>query len=289
MVNWIFKISSQDIYSDEPGLKYVYDNTHSVRVRAGDSYVYLDKRSGSYAFTGYGMVKTVRSRKARAKERRNALVKRVYTAGLADFVHYPRPVDLRPRSRQGRANRDWLGISDVNKLGWSSSIARLGPLMYESIIELVYRQGNIVVDSPNHFDHEVPDSWSRVKSRHTLEKFKRAVLSRQNHTCAICGTKIKELLDVAHISPYASDKKNRANPANGIGLCVFCHRAFDRRILSIRNDGTITVRGDSNDDPIARAHFRNLSRSTRGELISGVDKTLLGERSGPLVDQKGTD
>lgn len=33
---WIFKVSSQDMYPDTPGVKYVYDNTHSVRVQQGD-------------------------------------------------------------------------------------------------------------------------------------------------------------------------------------------------------------------------------------------------------------
>ena len=56
MTFWIFKQSEQEQYADEPGQTYVYDNRHSVRVKPGDSFVYLDKRGGGYGFTGHGTV-----------------------------------------------------------------------------------------------------------------------------------------------------------------------------------------------------------------------------------------
>ncbi len=36
MSYWIFKIAEQDLYPDVLGEKYVYDNTHSIRVVKGD-------------------------------------------------------------------------------------------------------------------------------------------------------------------------------------------------------------------------------------------------------------
>ena len=43
MAFWIFKISDQELYPDVLGEKYVYDNTHSIRVKSGDVFLYLDK------------------------------------------------------------------------------------------------------------------------------------------------------------------------------------------------------------------------------------------------------
>ena len=43
MNHWIFKLSKQSLYSDEVGKSYIYYNTHSTKVRAGDQFLYLDK------------------------------------------------------------------------------------------------------------------------------------------------------------------------------------------------------------------------------------------------------
>lgn len=280
MTHWIFKVSSQELYPDEPGQRYVYDNTHSVHVSAGDSFIYLDKdkRKRLYAFTGHGIVKNVRSRSPRATEVRHPKVKRVYMANLGDFVPYSQPVDIRPDSLEGGRNRAALGITDVNKLGWSASIARLHPTMYEHIVGLAYQQGSITMEALARSDYEVPDTWSSVRTRHSLERFKVVVLRRQNYTCAICSTKIREVLDVAHVSAYAADAKNRANPANGIGLCAYCHRAFDQGVFMVHEDGTVLTNSDVERDPVARAHLTNLSCAARMSLLKGVDKVFLRKR-----------
>ena len=63
---WILKIATQELYPDDPGEKYVYDNTHSTRVVSGDSFVYLDKRQARYGFTGHGPVRAIGHRSAKA-------------------------------------------------------------------------------------------------------------------------------------------------------------------------------------------------------------------------------
>lgn len=278
MTQWIFKLSNQDLYLDEPGQRYSFDNTHSVHVTADDSFIYLDKRENLYAFTGHGLVKRVSSRTPRTPEMRHPRVNRVYAASLSDFVQYSSPLDIRANSQDGLKNRAALGIKDVNKLGWSISISRLHPAMYDHIVGLAYQLGNITIGTIDDSEYEVPDTWSPVRTRHRIEEFKKTVLSRQNYTCAICGTKIRRVLDVARISSYATDAKNRANPANGIGLCAYCHRAFDNGIFNLREDGSVLTISDIEADPIARAHLSNLSFGSRRNLIEGVDKDLLRKR-----------
>lgn len=279
MTHWIFKQSEQDQYPDRPGETYVYDNRHSVRVAAGDSLVYLDKRFGGYGFTGHGVVTRVRTRIPGNTEQHHTRMGHVYTADIGDYVPYARALDIRSSSPSGKRNRALLGITDANKLGWSRSIARISPSMYMQIVELAYQLRCIAVVPPDASDYVVPDAWSFEKRRHNLERFKEAVLSRQGYACAICGTKLKAVLDVAHISRYSTDVNNRANPANGIGLCAYCHRAFDGGAFILNEDGIVLTGEGVESDWVARAHISSLSAEARSERLNGIDTELLRRRN----------
>jgi hypothetical protein len=97
----IFKVAEQDWYPDVPGKKYVYDNTHSVRVQKGDVFLYLDKRQG-YSFSATGMVARLTKRKPTEKERsRVAKVKTVFTAHLDHVIAFTSPLSISPNSKIG--------------------------------------------------------------------------------------------------------------------------------------------------------------------------------------------
>ena len=279
MATWIFKQSNQELYPDELGRTYVYDNRHSVRVARDDSFIYLDKRGGSYAFTGHGIITNVQWRTPGASDIRHPRINRVYTATLGDYIEYSRPLDIRTTSKTGRENRAALGVIDVNKIGWSISIVKLHSGMFERIVDLAYRQQHIqfptILESS---DYEVSDAWSYVRTRHSLERFKKTILRRQGYICAICGTTLGVVLEVAHISSYSSDVKNRANPANGIGLCVFCHRAFDRGVFLFNENGVVSLAKDIGSDPVIEAHLSHLSSDARLKLLTGVDQDFLRTR-----------
>lgn len=277
MTYWIFKLADQTQYPDDHGRAYVFDNTHSVRVTPGDEFVYLDKRGGLYAFAGHGIIAKLRKRAPRKSELSRLMVRRIYTAILTEYIPYDPPVDISLRSREGRGNRLALGITDVNKQGWSGSVAPVHQSMFKRIVDRAYRIRRIAVSRPQPLDYEVPDTWSYSRTRHAQERFREAVLSRQNHTCAICGTTVREVLEVAHVSDYASDVGNRANPANGIGLCAFCHRAFDRGVFVITESGSVLFRTVERDS-IAMAHADGISNEARLKLIDGVDGELLRRR-----------
>ena len=85
---WIFKVAYQDLYPDEPGRTYIFDNTHSVRVKKGDTFLYLDKTQG-YSFTATGSVRKLTERKPTPKEAsRTQKVRIVYTAHLSDVFWF---------------------------------------------------------------------------------------------------------------------------------------------------------------------------------------------------------
>lgn len=124
MAFWVFKVSNQKLYADVEGVRYEYDNRHSVHVRPRDRFVYLDKRDRGYQFTGTGTVSDVQERRATETERRRGkTVRTVYTALLTAVTWFEPPVDI-SRSSTGLRNREALGIpTNVNMKGWGWSIS----------------------------------------------------------------------------------------------------------------------------------------------------------------------
>jgi hypothetical protein len=272
MAFWIFKTAEQELYPDEPGAKYVYDNTHSVNVKPGDVFLYLDKTKG-YAFTATGIVKRVIERKPTATEAaRTRRVRVVYTAQLADVAWFNEPLSISPITKQGRKNRAQLGITDVNLLGWSQSMPSLGEAMFATIVQLVELRG--LMPTATLEDFSVPDAWSKSKARPAMKKFNMEVVNRSNGACIICGTCLVGVVEAAHLSPYATDVKNRANPANGVCLCTYCHRALDLRVIAITPAGELLVAPDL-VDPVARFHFDRLPPDGRRRWLMGVDPRFL--------------
>jgi len=149
--------------------------------------------------------------------------------------------------------------------------------VYERIVNLVYST-SVEYPPDDEWEHEVSDKWSPAKRRDRQERFRKAVLRRQGHQCAICGTTVKEVLEVAHISSYARDPKNRANPANGIVLCAFCHRAYDKGIICLNEDGDVTAAAGAELDGVLQIHLGGLTKAQRIELMRGVEPALLRDR-----------
>lgn len=275
MANWIFKISNQAFYPDVLGKEYVYDNTHSVKVKKGDSFLYLDKRNNDYAFSAMGTVSKVSHRNPTLEEaKRTSKVKTVFTAYLENVIWLNEPLSISPIKTRGKLNRAILGIVDANLMGWSQSMPRLSSSMFNSIVGLIENKKLAPIESYDSDDYTIEDSWSKTKKRCRLSKFTETVKIRHNFTCAVCGTKFRSVLEAAHLSPYSTDKKNRANPANGICLCVFCHHALDSRIIAIYPDGNILVSSEITDE-IALEHFHKLSPEKRSQMLKGIGSHFL--------------
>ncbi len=274
MSYWIFKLAEQELYPDIPGKEYVFDNTHSVRIQPGDIFLYLDKREG-YAFTATGCIRRLSSRKPTEEEvKRTSKVRIVFTAHLADVIWFKNPFSISPLAKSGQSNRAILGITDVNLLGWSHSIPNLSEEMYQQIMDLVQADGLVLEPSTGAGNYAVDDAWSKTKVRKAIWRFTDEVLRRHKGTCVVCGISVRELVDAAHLSSYATDKRNRANPANGVCLCAFCHRAMDRRLIAICPTGELLV-ADAIEGPVAREHFTRIPANVRSKWLQGVDPEFL--------------
>lgn len=273
---WIFKLSSQALYPDEVGKKYVYYNTHSTRVKAGDQFIYLDKRR-KYSFTAAGLVKKVSRREPTTDEKRDSeRATSVFTAHLDKVEWIDPPLSILPSSKEGIKNRSLLGIEDVNLLGWSHSMPRLDSDIFQQILNLSrINISSEKLDNKNN-DFRIDDSYGKAKIRGKLRGFRDSVLASCKNQCVVCGTKLRPLLDAAHLSPYATDKLNRANPANGLCICKYCHSAMDNRLIAIKPNGELLV-SNLVSDQVANFHFQNLSTEYRAKLITHADPKFLNK------------
>jgi hypothetical protein len=273
---WIFKLSEQGLYPDEVGKKYIYYNTHSTRVSAGDQFLYLDKTK-KYSFTAAGLIKKVNHRAPTEKEKKDSKrVTKVFTALLHNIEWFDPPLTILPSTKEGMKNRSLLGIEDVNLLGWSHSMPRVDSNIFQQILDLSEVRLTESKGAEDEKDYSVEDSYGKAKIRGKLYGFRDAVLDACKNQCVVCGTKITVLLDAAHLSPFATDKKNRANPANGLSICKYCHTAMDKRLIAIKPDGELLV-SKIVSDPIAELHFGNLKSKDRAELIKHANPEFLNK------------
>lgn len=58
-----------------------------------------------------------------------------------------------------------------------------------------------------------------------------------NHSCCICGEKIVEVLEAAHILEYRSKKSNHVQ--NGLLLRRDFHRLFDLGLITVIEDYSV--------------------------------------------------
>ena len=159
--------------------------------------------------------------------------------------------------------------------GPRSSAQRADQYEWECCITLplLYRRKEIAPTDAG--EYEVPDAWTHTKKRHVL-KIRKTVRERHDWTCLICGEKGREVIYVTHISPYASDSKNRANPAIGIALYGYCHQAFNGHVIKIAPDAHMDILTGVED--VAQFGGSRIKPEDRVPLMEGIDLELIGYR-----------
>lgn len=91
-------------------------------------------------------------------------------------------------------------------------------------------------------ESDIPTEAQRTIRVRLVQKFFRdTVLSSYDFSCAICKLNLHIMLNASHIVPWSVDKNRRADPSNGLSLCVFHDRAFDRGLITISEDLKVTV------------------------------------------------
>ncbi|MDQ1147030.1 hypothetical protein QE429_003857 [Bacillus sp. SORGH_AS 510] len=263
---WIFKVSDQTKYSDIFGEKYLYDNTHSIKVKKGDHFLYLSTKKNKYEFLGYGIVGKLDTRDPAVNEKRNDRVHTIYLAHLKNIKWFNEPLDF--SSGSGKVNRDAVGVE--NTLGWGNSIPKLSEELFNKIIKIAQpgtsKKGariSLLTNKDN-----TQDSWNnpRAKSKSSIgkieknvtkksefspeslsdarektlsslvvrrgqPKFRKDLIEAYGGKCAVTGFDIVEALQAAHIVPYRGDDTNTVD--NGLLLRSDIHDLFDLGLITI--------------------------------------------------------
>lgn len=80
-----------------------------------------------------------------------------------------------------------------------------------------------------------------VKVRQNQRVFREIVLPSYDNQCAVMGEVSPSLLTASHIIPWKTREDTRLDPRNGISLNSLHDRAFDRGLISFRDDLTMMV------------------------------------------------
>lgn len=296
MAYWIFKVGEQNIYKDALGKKYLFDNTHSLKVVSGDYFIYLSKIKNRYEFIGYGKINDLKVRKPRGKEVRNDKVKNIYTAYLTDLHWFEEPLDF-SNEKGGKLNRSAVGITSA--LGWSRSLSKLDKEMFWRIVSLAQPGSNIVKTeiasnkrkgSPgkkwltprkaiatildeaegNEFEPEsFEDARNRtirfITQRQGQAKFRKSLLAAYGYSCAITNCNVECALQAAHIYPYRGTETNVVT--NGLLLRSDIHDLFDLGLITIdTSDMTVQLHPSLHPSSYNDLHGKLLSLPKEEDL-----------------------
>lgn len=109
----------------------------------------------------------------------------------------------------------------------------------------------------------VPDNLGIAIIRSKQTEFSNKIKTNYLGQCAFCEIKTKQFLVGSHIIPWSKDKNFRLDPSNGICLCSFHDKAFDKGFLTIDDDYKISVTTRITEDVALSEPLKNLN----GKLI----------------------
>ena len=93
-----------------------------------------------------------------------------------------------------------------------------------------------IPDSVDPSSREGKEAIALAKRRINQFVFRKWVVGLYRNECCITGLNVPEVLRASHIVSWASDKRNRMNPSNGLCLSATYDAAFDRHLISFDDD-----------------------------------------------------
>jgi putative restriction endonuclease len=105
------------------------------------------------------------------------------------------------------------------------------------------------------------ERYALARARVGQGKFRQDLLTRFNCKCAVSGVERAELLRASHIKPWAgSSNVERLDPNNGLLLSAAYDAAFDARLISFADDGSLLLAPDFPPETARKAGIDPLAR-----------------------------
>jgi putative restriction endonuclease len=155
---------------------------------------------------------------------------------------------------------------------WDEFNTNWEKLAFESqrVLERVVTQerpSDISEDIEFKFPSGPTEAQKLVRVRLVQNFFRESVLSSYEYRCAFCKLNLNQMLCASHIIPWSKNVERRADPANGLCLCAFHDRAFDRGLMAVDEQLRIIIAHASMNDranPVCKAALVDL----HGEAIT---------------------
>lgn len=146
--------------------------------------------------------------------------------------------------QQARNIKGLANVSKADREIWVEFSSDWERAVFESQEALLYQSdsvdgGHAEIKTVDEVQETERETVGRV--RLVQRFFREAVLASYDYQCAVCRLDIPELLNAGHIVPWSKDVNRRADPTNGIAMCVLHDRAFDRGFITIDSRGHIVL------------------------------------------------
>lgn len=134
--------------------------------------------------------------------------------------------------------------SKLEEVIWEEFNGNWEELAFESEMLIAKFQNKKIEEIENIEIENFPEGKERetiIKTRVNQNFFRSAILSSYNLKCCITGLSIPDFLVASHIKPWATDKKNRINPRNGLCLNSIHDKAFDKGFITVTPDYKVLI------------------------------------------------
>lgn len=113
------------------------------------------------------------------------------------------------------------------------------------------------------------------KARIGQGKFRQDLIDRWNGRCALTGVDRRELLRASHIKPWSgSNNEERLDPCNGFLLSAAYDAAFDAKLISFADDGSMVLAEDFSVDDAQKA---GINPELRLQALTDMNRQYLAE------------
>lgn len=119
-------------------------------------------------------------------------------------------------------------------------------------------------------DYRIPSSYSKTKTRKKQSAWSKEIKKAYRNTCCVpeCDIKSPFLVIAAHIKDYSAEEAevgHRANPQNGLCLCLICHALFDLGYFTLTDD--LKIQASPRVSEISSNLIRGIIERSDGKTI----------------------